>query len=85
MVDICRPAACAVRLVAAESPRGRGWHDDGVPWFMRIECRNRVPVVALHSLVDGEYRPVAAAAAGTRFVMREPFAFEIDPVDLLDE
>ncbi|MFC7244015.1 Uma2 family endonuclease [Catellatospora aurea] len=57
----------------------------GVPWFMRIECRNRVPVVALHSLVEGEYRPVAAAAAGTRFVMREPFAFEIDPVDLLDE
>ncbi|MEV0456020.1 Uma2 family endonuclease [Catellatospora methionotrophica] len=57
----------------------------GVPWFMRVECRNRVPVLALHSLVDGEYRPVAAAAAGTRFVMREPFVFEIDPADLLDE
>lgn len=57
----------------------------GVPWFMRVESRNRVPVVALHQLVEGEYRPVSAAAAGTPFVMREPFAFEIDPAELLDE
>lgn len=57
----------------------------GVPWFMRVECRNRIPVIALHQLVEGEYQPVAAAAAGSAFVMREPFAFEIDPADLLDE
>ncbi|MFV2017056.1 hypothetical protein [Micromonospora sp. LOL_023] len=36
-------------------------------------------------MADGEYRPVAAAAAGTMFVMKEPFEFSIDPADLLDE
>ncbi|WP_146604049.1 hypothetical protein [Micromonospora deserti] len=32
----------------------------------------------------GEYRPVAAAAAGSTFVMTEPFAFAVDPAALLD-
>jgi len=28
---------------------------------------------------------VANGAAGSRFVMKEPFAFEVDPADLLDD
>lgn len=44
-----------------------------------------MPTIALYELTEGEYRPVAAAAAGTRFVMREPFEFSIDPADLLGE
>ncbi|MEU7845758.1 hypothetical protein AB0B39_32875 [Micromonospora sp. NPDC049114] len=39
----------------------------------------------LYELTEGEYSPVAAAAAGTRFVMREPFEFSIDPAGLLGE
>lgn len=57
----------------------------GVPWFMRVEFRNRVPAIVLYRLVDGEYQPVRAEAAGTIFVMTEPFEFSIDPADLLDE
>ncbi|MEW1588546.1 Uma2 family endonuclease [Micromonospora vinacea] len=56
-----------------------------VPFFLRVDLRNRVPTIALYELTEGEYRPVAAAAAGTRFVMREPFEFSIDPADLLGE
>ncbi|MBU8859430.1 MULTISPECIES: Uma2 family endonuclease [unclassified Micromonospora] len=57
----------------------------GVPYFLRVDLRNRVPALALDGLVEGEYRPLAAAAAGTTFVMREPFEFSVDPADLLDE
>ncbi|MER7889616.1 hypothetical protein ABTX15_07340 [Micromonospora sp. NPDC094482] len=41
--------------------------------------------MALFELTEGEYRPVAAAAAGSTFEMRQPFGFAIDPADLLDE
>ncbi|MEV5212025.1 hypothetical protein AB0K35_31580 [Micromonospora sp. NPDC053740] len=57
----------------------------GVPFFLRVVLRNRVPTMALFELSDGEYRPLAAAAAGSTFAMREPFEFSIDPADLLDE
>ncbi|WP_416900640.1 hypothetical protein [Micromonospora echinospora] len=56
-----------------------------MPFFLRVDLRNRVPTIALFELAEGEYRPVAAAAAGTRFVMREPFEFTVDPADLLGE
>ncbi|MEU2611556.1 Uma2 family endonuclease [Micromonospora sp. NPDC007271] len=56
-----------------------------VPFFLRVDLRNRVPAMALYELVEGEYRPLAAAAAGTTFVMRQPFEFSVDPADLLDE
>ncbi|TDB73289.1 Uma2 family endonuclease [Micromonospora sp. KC721] len=56
-----------------------------VPFFLRVDLRNRVPAMALYELADGEYRPVSAAAAGTTFVMKQPFAFSVDPADLLDE
>ncbi|MGC5329502.1 Uma2 family endonuclease [Micromonospora sp. DT62] len=65
--------------------RPREYAVAGVPFFLRVDLRNRVPTIALFELVEGEYRPVAAAAAGTRFVMREPFEFSIDPGDLLGE
>ena len=65
--------------------RPREYAAAGVPFFLRVDLRNRVPALALYELVDGEYRPVAAAAAGTTFVMKEPFEFTIDPADLLDD
>ncbi|WP_433118660.1 Uma2 family endonuclease [Micromonospora sp. CA-246542] len=65
--------------------RPREYAAVGVPFFLRVDLRNRVPTIALYELTEGEYRPVAAAAAGTRFVMREPFEFSIDPADLLGE
>jgi Uma2 family endonuclease len=65
--------------------RPRQYAAAGVPFFLRVDFRNRVPTIALFELSDGEYRPVAAAAAGTTFTMTEPFEFAIDPADLLDE
>ena len=51
---------------------------------LRVEFRGDDPVMLLHELVDGEYRPIVVAAAGTTFTMHEPFEFAIDPVELLD-
>ncbi|WP_158610835.1 Uma2 family endonuclease [Micromonospora endolithica] len=65
--------------------RPREYAAAGVPFFLRVDLRNRVPTVALFELSDGEYRPVSAAAAGSVFAMTEPFAFSVDPADLLDE
>ncbi|MEV4467900.1 hypothetical protein AB0J51_30280 [Micromonospora echinofusca] len=41
--------------------------------------------MALFKLTEGEYAPLSAAAAGSTFTMSEPFAFAVDPADLLDE
>ena len=57
----------------------------GVPFFMRVECATGCRPWRCTSSSRGSTSPVAAAAAGTRFVMREPFEFAIDPADLLDE
>ena len=65
--------------------RPRVYAEAGVPWFMRVEFRRRVPTVVLHELIDGEYRPALACAAGTKFDMAEPFPFSIDPGELLDD
>lgn len=65
--------------------RPREYAAAGVPFFLRVDLRNRVPTIALFELIDGEYRPQAAAAAGTTFEMRRPFEFSIDPGDLLGE
>jgi Uma2 family endonuclease len=65
--------------------RPREYAEAGVPFFLRVDYRNRVPGLVLHQLIGGEYQPVVAAAAGGTFAMEEPFAFVIDPADLLDE
>ncbi|MFE9205859.1 Uma2 family endonuclease [Micromonospora sp. NPDC007230] len=65
--------------------RPREYAAAGVPFFLRVDLRNRVPAMALYELVEGEYRPLAAAAAGSTFVMNQPFEFSVDPADLLDE
>ncbi|MFG3601926.1 Uma2 family endonuclease [Micromonospora chersina] len=65
--------------------RPREYAAAGVPHFLRVDLRNRVPTIALYELFEGEYRPLAAAAAGTSFVMKKPFEFTIDPADLLGE
>ncbi len=44
-----------------------------------------LPTIALLELVDGEYRPLAAAAAGTTFGTNRPLDFSVDPADLLDD
>jgi Uma2 family endonuclease len=63
--------------------RPREYAAAAVPWYLRVEFRNRVPTLTLHRLVDGAYEPVVAAAAGSLFEMTEPFAFAMDPADLL--
>ncbi|MGW5581288.1 Uma2 family endonuclease [Micromonospora chokoriensis] len=65
--------------------RPREYAAVGVPFFLRVDLRSRVPTMALFELSDGEYRPLATAAAGSTFAMREPFEFSIDPAELLDE
>jgi Uma2 family endonuclease len=65
--------------------RPREYAAAGVPYYLRVDFRNRVPALVLQELVDGEYQPIVAAAAGGTFVMKEPFEFSIDPEDLLDE
>jgi Uma2 family endonuclease len=65
--------------------RPREYAAAGVPYFLRVDFRNRVPGLVLHELIDGEYQPVVAAAAGATFAMKEPFEFAIDPAELLDE
>ncbi|MER6755972.1 Uma2 family endonuclease [Micromonospora echinofusca] len=65
--------------------RPREYAAAGVPFFLRVDLRNRVPTMALFKLTEGEYTPLSAAAAGSTFTMIEPFAFAVDPADLLDE
>ncbi|MCY1145242.1 Uma2 family endonuclease [Actinoplanes sp. Pm04-4] len=65
--------------------RPREYAAGGVPFYLRVDFRNHVPGLVLHELVDGEYRPTVAAAAGSVFSMTEPFDFSIDPADLMDE
>ncbi|KIR65579.1 Uma2 family endonuclease [Micromonospora haikouensis] len=65
--------------------RPREYAAAAVPFFLRVDLRNRVPTLALYELVDGEYRPLAAAAAGSTFTMSRPFEFTVDPADLLDD
>jgi hypothetical protein len=56
----------------------------GIGHHLRVEFPGGSPVIVLHERVDGEYRLVAAAPAGTTFAMRTPFPFEIDPVELVE-
>jgi hypothetical protein len=65
--------------------RPKVYAEAGVPWFMRVEFRRRVPTIVLQELVDGEYRTVLACAADTVFAMAEPFPFDVDPGELLNE
>jgi Uma2 family endonuclease len=87
-------AADAVMVVEIMSPNHKRkdrierpdvYARSGVPYFMRVEFRGEDPVIFLHELTGKqEYQPIAVAAAGTTFAMREPFPFSIDPMDLLD-
>jgi Uma2 family endonuclease len=64
--------------------RPRQYAAAGVPYYLRVDFRNRIPAMVLHELADGDYQPVVAAAAGSVFAIKEPFEFSIDPEDLLD-
>jgi len=64
--------------------RPREYAGAGVPYFLRVDARNRIPSLVLHELTDAGYRPVVAAAAGSSFAMTAPFEFAVDPGDLLD-
>lgn len=65
--------------------RPREYADAGVPYFLRIDFRNRVPGLVLHRLVNGAYQPAVAAAAGGTFAMTDPFPFSVDPAELLGD
>jgi hypothetical protein len=65
--------------------RPREYARAGVPFYLRIDFRDRVPSLVLGELADGGYRPVVTAAAGEVFSMKEPFEFAIEPEALLDE
>jgi hypothetical protein len=56
----------------------------GIAYSMRVQFRGDDPVIFLHELTDIVYRPVAVAAAGSPFLMREPFQFGIDPAELAE-
>jgi Uma2 family endonuclease len=80
-------------VVEIESPTGRrkdrfvrpsDYAAGKIPYYLRVEFRGDEPVLHLYELVDGEYQSVTSAGPGTRFVMSEPFAIELDPADLLD-
>lgn len=64
--------------------RRREYAEAGVEWFLLVELRNRKPALILHGLKGDVYAEVIKAAPGERFVMTEPFAFEVDPAELLD-
>lgn len=64
--------------------RPREYAAAGVPFYLRVDCRSRVPALTLHELAGGAYRAVVTGA-GAAFAMREPFVFEIDPGELVDE
>ncbi|MEV6487804.1 Uma2 family endonuclease [Actinoplanes sp. NPDC051633] len=61
--------------------RPRGYAEAGVPWYLRVDFVDRRPVLVLHRLVDGSYQPVPSG--GSIFTMTEPFAFSVDPADLV--
>jgi hypothetical protein len=65
--------------------RPREYAAAGVPFFLRVDFRDRVPSLVLHELVDGECQPVMAATAGSTFAMADPFEFFLEPAELLDE
>lgn len=65
--------------------RPRQYARGGVPFYLLVDFRDRLPMLTLSTLVDGAYQPVVTATAGEMFRMAEPFAFEIDPAALLDE
>ena len=64
--------------------RPREYAAAGVPYFLRVDLKNRIPSMVLHELAEGAYRPVIAAAAGDTFAMTVPFEFAVDPGTLLD-
>jgi Uma2 family endonuclease len=65
--------------------RPREYAEAGVPYFLRIDFRNRLPALVLHHLIDGDYQPVVVAAAGGTFTMSDPFEFSVDPAELLGD
>jgi Uma2 family endonuclease len=59
----------------------RAYATAGVPWYLRVEFRDRVPTLVLHRLANGAYEPVATGSG--HFTMNEPFALSVDPAALV--
>ena len=64
--------------------RPREYAAAGVPFYLRVDFLGRVPALTLHELDGAAYRPVVTATGAT-FAMRQPFPFEINPGELVDE
>src|SRR5262245_54103663 len=86
------PASDAVMVVEIVSPgsvhKDRFGHPaiyarEKIRHYMRVEAQHRSSVIFYHNLVNGEYRQIVKAPAATTFTMTDPFAFEIDPADLV--
>jgi len=64
--------------------RRREYADAGVPWFLLVDLQADAATLILNRLVEGAYQEVARAIPGELFRMSEPFAFEVDPAELLE-
>jgi hypothetical protein len=64
--------------------RPGAYAEAGIGHFMRVEFPESGPMITLHELVKDVYQPIVMTPAGTTFVMREPFPFEIDPAELVE-
>jgi Uma2 family endonuclease len=56
--------------------------DAGVPTYWRVELEP-VATVVVSTLVDGIYREVCTATAGTTTMIPSPYAIPLDPADIL--
>jgi hypothetical protein len=65
--------------------RPREYAAAGVPFYLRVDFRNRIPALVLSRLAGGGYQPVVVAAARETFAMTDPFEFAMDPASLLDD
>ncbi|SCG71796.1 Uma2 family endonuclease [Micromonospora halophytica] len=91
--ELAVPVTEAVLLAEITSPRMTvepfdrvaEYRASAVPFHLHVDLRDGGVDVVLSKLSDGAYEPTVSAAAGTTFVMREPFALSFDPADLLDD
>jgi Uma2 family endonuclease len=86
----------AVTVLAVEimSPKGKrkdavdkpaAYAKAEIPYYLRVEIRPGGPALILHQLEGDQYKVIVEAEAGITFAMEEPFAFAVDPADLLDD
>jgi Uma2 family endonuclease len=81
LVEIMSPDQTRLELVN----RPRKYAKSKIPYYLRVEFDGDSPVMKLYRLTGAQYQLVVEGKAGATFAMREPFEFEVDPGDLLDD